>query len=200
MKKYNPRNKSLRLEILFTYGKEYMSTDGKEYIGYYYKSGPVHYIYDYKAQENKNTNTLLVEYTDDLNKIEYLLIKNNLFNKFVKPKTSYPIVTKSDYEQGYINRYFVVNKVNQDIIEISEEDYNNVDTQCPNYKKINANLYEPFSIKWKIKGPKQDVYEGNTIIDYGVADTNKRTVLKIKEKFIKITQVLKDYEELSNLF
>lgn len=200
MGNYKPRNKNQKQEILFTAGKELMYIDGTEYIGYYYKSGPYNYVYDYKAQENKNTTTILLDYTTDKTKIEYFNLQRQFFNKFTKPVTSYPTPTKNEYEQGSINRYFVSNKCNGDIIEINEEAFNNIDTQSNNYKKINANLYESFVVQWKVKGPMYDVYQGNILIDYGIIDTNKRTVIQLTKTYPKIEKVLKDYAELANLF
>ena len=62
-----------------------------------------------------------------------------------------PTPTETDYSNGYIDRFFV-KKANENIIfEIS---YSSA-------VYINTNLYKPVQVKWKISGPKNDVYKNN---------------------------------------
>jgi len=87
------------------------------------------------------------------------------------PKTIVPSPTSSDYELGFIMRYFVrrANDLNGFIYEIDESIFES-------YKD------KPFwlmaKLKWRITGPLDIVYKSNgDIDDRGVVNSNKTSIM-----------------------
>jgi hypothetical protein len=81
-----------------------------------------------------------------------------------------PTVREENYKTGYLARYFA-KKVNENkIIEIENR---------PNYLNNNQ-LYKIVSLKWKISGPKNNVYKGNILDKSGVMEQNKFEIDRVK--------------------
>ena len=93
-----------------------------------------------------------------------------------KPKTS-----PEDYNKGYITRVFV-KKINENVInEISYVDKSS----------INLNLYKTVQVKWKITGPKNNIYKGNILDKAGVTEQNTFEIDRIKkEEGVDLSSVL----------
>ncbi len=82
-----------------------------------------------------------------------------------------PAPTASDYTQGYIDRYFL-KKINENLIfEIA---YISTD--------VNINLYKKVQVKWKIAGPKGNVYKNNILDKNGVEESNRFEIERIKKE------------------
>jgi hypothetical protein len=92
------------------------------------------------------------------------------------PKTIVPIPSDTDYENGFIERYFTqkVNDKNSYVFEIDKEVY--------------FDLFEnPYWIseimKWRITGPITPVYNIDGILtDKGVIESNNASISIISEK------------------
>jgi hypothetical protein len=83
-----------------------------------------------------------------------------------------PSPTIDDYNKGYINRYFV-KKVNENIItEISYQ----------SYAGVNKNLYKPVELRWKISGPKNNIYKNGVLDKAGVTEQNKFEIERVKKE------------------
>ena len=93
-----------------------------------------------------------------------------------KPKPS-----PEDYNKGYITRVFV-KKINENVInEISYVDKSS----------INLNLYKTVQVKWKITGPKNNIYKGNILDKAGVTEQNRFEIDRIKkEEGVDLSSVL----------
>ena len=97
-------------------------------------------------------------------------VSSNIFD-LNTPPTIVPSPTQSDYELGFIMRYFVrrANDLNGFIYEIDESTFEI-------YKE------KPFwltaELKWRISGPLEVVYKSNgDIDDRGVTNSNKTSIL-----------------------
>ena len=93
----------------------------------------------------------------------------NEFN-FEIPKTIVPIPTESDYNNGFIRRYFIqkTNDSNGHIFEISEETYSDL-------KSIT--FWKVIDLKWRILGPLEVIYSNNGHIDdMGVRASNSAAI------------------------
>jgi len=97
-------------------------------------------------------------------------ISSNIFD-LNTPQTIVPSPTSSDYELGFIMRYFVrrANDLNGFIYEIDEDIFES-------YKD------KPFwliaELKWRITGPLDIVYKSNgDIDDRGVVNSNKTSIM-----------------------
>jgi hypothetical protein len=86
------------------------------------------------------------------------------------PKTIVPKPNETDYDNGFIRRYFIqkINDENGFIFEISEEEYNSY---------LQNHFWKTLDLKWRIKGPKLPVYDdfGN-LKDMGVESSNKSSI------------------------
>lgn len=98
------------------------------------------------------------------------LINNKTDYSFSNPKTILPIPTESNYETGFMDRYFCqkINDSNGFVFEISFDVY----------KELEQNPYWKVSImRWRIRGPKEPVYnEFGSLIDMGVKQSNKNSI------------------------
>lgn len=98
------------------------------------------------------------------------LINNKTYYTFSNPKTIVPIPTESNYETGFMNRYFCqrVNDKNGFVFEISKNIYD----------ELEDNPYWKVAIlRWRLTGPIEPVYNdlGN-LIDIGVIQSNKNSI------------------------
>lgn len=91
-------------------------------------------------------------------------------------KTSIPIKAyipnpkDVDYKRGFIRRFFAQrsNDKKSPIIEISSDSFNRVGR---------SNLYRVVTIRWRIKGPKQMIFnKKGEVVDKGVGSSNKKAI------------------------
>lgn len=85
---------------------------------------------------------------------------------------SKPTPSDEDYTNGYINRVFV-KKVNENVIH-----------EVPYLYKVSVNqyLYKTVQVKWKITGPKDNVYKGKILDKAGVTEQNKFEINRVKKE------------------
>jgi len=98
------------------------------------------------------------------------VVKNIEVFKIKYPKTVVPSPSDTDYELGFIRRYFVrkSNDINGHVFEVSTDTYSEY-------------LEDPFwtsgTLKWRIRGPVQETYKDNgEINDVGVRNSNKAAI------------------------
>ena len=188
--------KSHIVENLYTAGKEWMTEDGTEYVGYYHRyidgkvaSGAV-YV---RSQSVKLIKYVNVAAQPD-NAVYNTLIKKA--SAFVSPKQVIPIPTEEDYEAGRFKRYFLRRRnynTFEDIIEVNNIQYN---LWKRTSSGVNQNLYSGLAIDWKLTGPVNDIQEGINVV-YGVYDTNRRLVLLKDYEMPGLKNFLTDYIEFS---
>lgn len=97
-------------------------------------------------------------------------VGSNIFD-LNTPPTIVPLPTESDYELGFIMRYFVrrANDLNGFIYEIDESTFES-------YK--NKPFWLVGELKWRISGPIDVVYKSNgDIDDRGVINSNKTSIM-----------------------
>jgi hypothetical protein len=97
------------------------------------------------------------------------LLKNPEKFEVKYPKTIVPQPTETDYEVGFIRRYFAKksNNVYGYVFEISEETY-------AEYVNKKSPMWVATNVKWRIKGPIEKTFKPDgTIQDIGVRDSNK---------------------------
>jgi hypothetical protein len=89
---------------------------------------------------------------------------------------SAPEPTEKDYERGFYERFFVRKRGTAQITEVSETEY----------KKFTGSKYfVRFSLKWKISGPRSDVFnDAGYPVETGVEDTNLRVLDQTDERGI----------------
>lgn len=99
---------------------------------------------------------------------------------YIQPSTYIPTLTQKEYDEGYIDRYFL-GKINYfDVIETNLKDYN----------ISNSSYFIKLKIKWKITGPEFNVYEGRVLQTAGVVNYNKLQIQEAGRKIKNIEVVL----------
>lgn len=108
------------------------------------------------------------------------------------PKTIIPTPTDSDYENGFIERYFarVTFDSNGFVYEVNEKTF---DEYSKNPFWVTERLY------WRITGPLDIVYDLNgNVTDKGVRNSNKASIsiasLKIKNISLYLPNILQFYK------
>lgn len=188
--------KSHIVENLYTSGKEWMTEDGVEYVGYYHRyidgkvaSGAVY---------SKTQSVKLIKYINTTiqpdNAVYNSLIKKP--NIFTAPQHMMPIPVLEDYEAGKFKRYFLRRRnysTFEDIIEINEAQFKLWKRSASG---INQGLYTGLSLDWKLTGPLNDIQEQSNTV-YGVYDTNRRLVILKDYEMPGLKNFLTDYIEFS---
>jgi hypothetical protein len=92
-----------------------------------------------------------------------------------------PNPSPEDYNNGYITRIFV-KKINENVIN---------EVSYANKFSINVNLYKTVQVKWKITGPKNNIYKGSILDKAGVTEQNTFEIDRIKkEEGVDLSSVL----------
>lgn len=110
---------------------------------------------------------------------QYLEARNerpNLPNEKFPSGKAAPGPTEKDYERGFYERYFVRKIGTAQITEVSQVEYQ---------KFTGSKYFVRFSLKWKISGPRQDVYnDAGYPLETGVEDTNLRILEQVDQRGI----------------
>lgn len=111
----------------------------------------------------------------------YKDIANNLdLYKIEIPKTIVPVPTESDYELGYIRRYFAqkANDIYGHIYEVDKEIYSELE---------NSPFWKVADMKWRIRGPLSTVYsDDGSISDMSISSSNIASIRLISGKLNNI--------------
>ena len=192
---------------LFTNGKEFMTlSDWKEYTGPYhvYSTGEVYT----EAEWHPKKSTKLVRYRERSESyFKYIDIKYyakkaiissaQKYDNYKKPISVFIQPTNDDYTNGFITRHFAYkrNEKNQFFVEVDKKQ--TIDFYVDRMG-INQYLYGVFDITWKLTGPEFDIKnsEGN-ILEFGVVDTNKRTVARLSREFPILAVTLNNPKQFS---
>lgn len=106
------------------------------------------------------------------------------------PESFTPTPTEEDYREGFIRRYFAQQKRKpHKITEIDQTQFNSYDKI---QKGLSQDLYEVFSLRWKITGPRNDIYKNDIPVKNGVEDTNLKNLNLEKEDHPGISEFLDD--------
>ena len=190
MIKYYP---SFRVKTnLSTNGSEFF-LNGAPYSGNYYVT------YDGKAYSGINPivgkNEPLQKVTDaSISQAQTYNLPSTVASKLAKqvkkvveisaPVPYYPRPIQSDYDRGYITRYFV-KRINDKgyVTEISELEYQHIENGSANY---NVSMYQTTKFLWKLTGPLHKVRISQYDTRAGIVDTNERLVLEAEKTFVGI--------------
>lgn len=174
----------------YTPGFKFMFRNGKEYKGmyHYYNNLP------FTGAFQDENSIQLYTYTNQKNVIIYNQLKN--VEKGIEPiaYSSYP--TEKEYEQKFFKRYFVKKRNEETIIEIDKNQY---ETLTKKNKGILGEYYLGIELEWKIKGPRNDQYKNQILIEHGIEDTNQKTVYQKNKEMPGLINVLTNYLEYARI-
>lgn len=143
--------------------------DEKEYTGWYVVT------YQNKYFTGK--------FIDDLSREIFPIVKNSTKPKILTSETITPSI--QDRNQGKMTRYFLQNKNNLSIIEVTKNTFVSI---------RDASKFRKIQLDWKIRGPLENVNKGPYIY-YGALHQNRETVLKAELNAPGISTFIKDYSE-----
>ena len=165
-------------------GKFYYDYKGDAYTGV----DSVHGSNLFLTPINSAKNKVLSMNTRDLSSFEIEAQQNTRSLQFssrgLEPTTYYPQPIDSDYQKGYITRYFA-KKINQSgyVTEISPSEYVAFTNGEVRY---DISFYQVVSILWKITGPLNSQRISQYDIRAGIIDTNKRLTEAAEPNFVGI--------------
>jgi hypothetical protein len=92
----------------------------------------------------------------------------------IKITTFIPKPTDSDYNNGFIRRYFIQkgNDKSSPILEVSLPEYE---------KMVRKPLYIGVTLKWRISGPISEI-EIDSVLDKGVRESNRIAISLVTDK------------------
>jgi len=114
------------------------------------------------------------------------LVKNKSLFKIEYPDTIIPTPTDSDYNNGYIRRYFLIkaNDQNSNIFEVSKDVYE---------QHISNPFWKVASIPWRITGPVDPIVDTDVKkSDRGVRASNNNSIFLVKDKMPRLALYLPD--------
>jgi hypothetical protein len=185
-----------------TRGGEY-SVNGKPYVGLYYTTydgksftgpnpnlGP-NEILD-KIQINGDSNIGLKSLQNSQGNTKFVTelsgITNNVNTSQKNIVSFFPRPIQSDYDLGYIDRFFVKQKNNNGYItEISRLQYTEIVNGAVGY---NISLLQTLNIRWKLTGPLNSKRISQYDVRAGIIDTNKRLVEQANPNFFGIIEFI----------
>jgi hypothetical protein len=177
---------------LYTFGKEWMTTDNTEYIGLYhtYTTGEVFTEPTWNIKKSKQ----LIAYEDTTTtKYQYAQLKS-INTSFISPTQYQAENSITQPNQSQLQRYFIQQKNDlTNIIEINSTQYEQYATG-----QIDSNIYTAVKITWWITGPVDDILINNTK-QFGVITKNRQALLNV-EKFMpglstKLSNLLEFYTD-----
>ena len=173
--------KNLVKENLFSKGELFLNN--VEYIGPYNvkADGTYHTLSRFITKKSKQLKTKKSTLYQDLLKINGGIDVSEK-NGQVVDNTILP--TNEDYTKGFYTRYFIKTKGSKSISEVNEETLGLLG------QKIDDNLYVGFELDWKLTGPLNDIFVGGIRQQAGVRDTNRRTLQRLEQEYIGITEKL----------
>jgi len=196
--------KSQIIENLYTAGKEYMTTDNVEYVGFYHRyiDGTIMTGAVYDKVESKVLKTYvdtviqpeIVVYRDSVKKGRYSK-SNVLYN--IQPKFVYSAPTVKDFEIGKFKRYFIRRRNYTGLKDIFEIDLEQFNLWKRVKSGIDENIYEAIAIDWILVGPLTDIVEDSIITIPGVATTNERIVRTNSVNFPGLDSYITNFIEFS---
>jgi hypothetical protein len=158
---------------LYTTGKEWMTTDNKEYIGLYhlYTTGEAYT----QPNWNPRSSLQLIPYqevtTENRKNIVYQELTNDVnAGTYVSLKSTPVQIRKQDIINGFISRYFLKKHNESTIIETNQLQYRQWQSNI-----MDSKLYSATSLTWFISGNINDERINGYLVE-GVATKNKKEI------------------------
>ncbi len=173
-----------------TNGFKYMLKNGTNYIGRYhlYEDLP------YTGASHDSNSVELLSFTNKRDIILYNQLNN--IEKHTNPISYIPTPTEKDYDNMFFIRYFVKKRNEDKIIEVDSKQYK---TLTVKNKGLLDAYYAGMELEWKIKGPQNDVYRNNILIEHGIEDTNKKTINMKTKDFPGLDKLFNNYLEFARI-
>lgn len=104
---------------------------------------------------------------------------------YAYPKYYNFVINQSDYDNGYVYRYFVQKINDADVIEVSSENYN----------IISKNLFIKVIVTWALIGPERNVYVNGKLYEQGVYEKNLQELNVAAKTMPDIKKIVTNYTQ-----
>lgn len=104
------------------------------------------------------------------------LTQNKLFRLRTNIETHIPNPTTEEYARGWITRYFIqrTNDKTSPIFEVNSTQFS---------KSLANDLYTAVSIRWRLTGPKETIYDSNgNVKEKSVSESNRIAIQLVYDK------------------
>jgi hypothetical protein len=104
------------------------------------------------------------------------LTQNKLFRLRTNIETHIPTPTEEEYKRGWITRYFIqrTNDKTSPIFEVNSNQFS---------KSISNDLYTAVSIRWRLTGPKETIYDSNgNLKEKSVSESNRIAIQLVYDR------------------
>lgn len=172
---------------LYTFGKEWMTEDGVEYIGLYHKYTTGE-IYTKPVWDERLSKKLVTFADTTTTAYKYKKLRPDIKTTHKSIQSHQVIVSAADYKTGYITRYFAKKRNENLIIEVNISQYADWDSN-----KIDSILYDMIQIKWWVSGNINDTF--GVVNMPGVKTKNKQAVQAAEMKMPGISTKLSNYTQ-----
>jgi hypothetical protein len=207
--RYYPASKIKKGKV--TKGNEF-TIDGKPYTGAYYQTYDNRYFTGKNPLDGKNKELLKIPSYNDATYLNSTPLTSTFRKQFAnqtnatksptdvplafgtapnfkgEPSSYFPEVIDSDYQRGYIIRYFT-KKVNTPgyVKEISQIEYAGIVNGIVPY---DVSMWQVIEIFWKITGPLNQKRISQYDIRAGIIDTNQRLIENANKTFLGIKEFI----------
>lgn len=164
--------KSKYSEPKYTRGNDFVveATNG-DYVGWYFSTYKNEY---YTGKVPSKTSSKLVE----LDGGDQAPVQEKFVSNIIVPSSN-------DYAQGFFTRYFIQDKRNQAVIEVTKERY----TTLKNLPHISTE-----TVIWNLTTPVENINKGPYIY-FGSESKNKDAVVEAEKTIKNLNQYIKSYSE-----
>jgi hypothetical protein len=159
-------------EPKYTRGDEYTLSNGSEYVGWYFIAYTGE-VFTGKQPLSTSERLFLIEPVTDSFRESLKFVSENI------------LPTEQDYTQGKFVRYFLQDKRNKGIIEVSKDRF---------LDSYNLNYILSAKVEWILKGPAEDTKFG-PYIHFGAASQNKENILKAEKTIVGLSSYIKSYSK-----
>lgn len=171
-------------------GKYYITYDGKAYSGQSPETGPSELLTRDETPNRAGSSNPNVVSIIDVNKQNKEGIANTHTDTRItgQPMSHQPSPSESDYNRGYLIRYFT-KKENEKgfIIEISQEEYNSIVNGTADF---DIRMYQVCKILWKLTGPLKSQRQSQYNVIPGIVETNQRLTETTNKNFLGIVDFI----------
>jgi hypothetical protein len=195
---------------LFTIGKEWMLIDTwEEYVGSYHKYQSTGEVFT-EPMWDKSKSRRLIPYKDKPSSyhkyqelVNYTIVNgerkeyyaSQKMDRYTAPVPTFRYPIDAEISDGVMIRYFLIKRNEPSTRTPIEIDKKQADTYDTYGYGLNDILYQLVKVKWKLVGPEFDITENGRIIEYGVVDTNSRSVLEVSKKFPILKRTFTDMRQ-----
>jgi hypothetical protein len=104
------------------------------------------------------------------------LTQNKLFRLRTNIETHIPNPTAEEYKRGWVTRYFIqkTNDKTSPIFEVNSHQFS---------KSLSNDLYTTVSIRWRITGPKETIYDSvGNVKEKSVSESNRIAIQLVYDR------------------